>query len=83
VPNPYLDKLRTVGAISRTSKPAVTEGRRHPETGRRWKRTEDDGSVVTEHDTKTDRVDATAKVATVHASLADLRERKEQASRGQ
>ena len=83
MPNPYRDKLLSVGFISRTSRPQVTEGRQHPETGRPWKRTEDDGSIVTEHNTNDDRVDATAKVAApIEASLADLRRRKEQATRG-
>lgn len=77
-----LDKLRSIGVISTTSRPKVTEGRHHPQTGRAWKRTEDEGSIITEHNTTDDRVDATAKVSTIHASLADLRERKEKTSRG-
>jgi len=47
----------------------------HPESGRPWKRTEDEGSIITEHNTRNDRVDATAKVAPIRANLADLKER--------
>lgn len=79
--NAYRDKLLSVGVISRRSRPTVTEGRHHPETGRAWKRTEDDGSIITEHDTRDDRVDATAKVDTIRVSHAELVERREAATR--
>jgi hypothetical protein len=63
-----LNKLRSIGVISRRhSRPQVTEGRQHPESGRPWKRTEDEAGIVTEHNTRDDRVDATAKVETIRA----------------
>jgi hypothetical protein len=81
--NPYRDKLLSIGVIGRRSRPVVTEGREHPETGRAWKRVEDEGSIVTEHNTKNDRVDGVAKVQTIHASLADMKQRKDRANGGQ
>lgn len=79
--NPYRDKLLSIGMVGELSQAKVTEGRSHPETRRPWKRTEDEGSIVTEHATRDDRVDATAKVQTIRANLADLRARKEQHGR--
>lgn len=82
--NAYRDKLLSIGLVARSSltRPVVREGRRHPETGAGFKRTEDAGSIVTEHATRDDRVDATAKVETVHAHLGELQQRRERASRG-
>ncbi len=81
--NPYRDKLLSIGVVSRLSRPVVSEGRQHPETGKAWKRTEDDGSIVTEHATKDDRVDATAKVAApIRANYEEIRERKARTDRG-
>lgn len=72
--NSYRDKLLTVGTISRRDRPQITEGKSHPETRRPWKRTETDASVVVEHSTRDDRVDAVAKVtAPVHGHLGDMR----------
>ena len=54
----------------------VSEGKVHPESGKSWKRTEDEGSIITEHNTQTDRVDAIAKARPIHASRTDLNQRK-------
>lgn len=80
--NPYRDRLLGIGVISRRSRPLVTEGREHPETGRAWKRTEDDGSIVTEHNTRNDRVDAVVKAKPVVTTLGKLAELKKGASSG-
>lgn len=78
-----LEKLRSLQVMrGGRPRPKVTEGKIHPETGKAWKRVEDEGSIVTEHNTKNDRVDATAKVETIRANLADLTAGKE-ATRGQ
>jgi hypothetical protein len=72
--NPYRDKLLGIGVISRRTRPVVTEGRTHPETGVAFKRVEDEGSIVTEHATRNDRVDAVVKAATVHARIEHTKE---------
>lgn len=72
--NEYREKLLSIGAISNRSRPIVTEGKAHPETGKSWKRTEDEGSIITEHNTKDDRVDATAKAKPIHLNLEAARE---------
>lgn len=77
---PYRDRLLTVGAIRRRDRPVVREGKRHPESGVGYKMTEDEGSIVTEH--SNDRVDAVAKVTTVHGHLGDLQARKRKADHG-
>ena len=48
----------------------VTEGRRHPETGRSWKTITTEAGSTTAHNTKNDRVDAVARVETVRAVRA-------------
>jgi hypothetical protein len=67
--NPYRDRLLGIGVISRRSGPVVREGREHPETGRPWKATSDEAGTVTEHHTRDDRVDAVARVSTVHTTI--------------
>jgi hypothetical protein len=62
-----LDKMRSIGVIGRRTRPVVTEGREHPQTGKAWKRIEDEVGAVTEHNTRDDRVDAVAKVETIRA----------------
>jgi hypothetical protein len=61
-----LVKLRSLSVGSRT-RPVVTEGREHPQTGRPWKRTETEAGSTVEHATKNDRVDAVARVETIRA----------------
>ena len=61
-----LEKLRTLGVISRRSRPLIREGREHPETGRPWKSTTDEAGTVTEHNVKDERVDALVRPETVH-----------------
>lgn len=62
-----LEKMRSLGVIGKRSRPQVTEGREHPETGRPWKSTSTEAGTTTEHATKDDRVDAVAKVETIRA----------------
>ncbi len=52
-----LDKLRSLN-VGRIHRPAVVEGRSHPETGRAWKSTTTEAGTITEHATPDDRVDA-------------------------
>lgn len=61
-----LAKLRTL-SVGRRTRPIVTEGREHPETGRSWKTTTTEAGSVTEHSTRDDRVDAVARVETIRA----------------
>lgn len=65
-----LAKLRSIGVISKRSRPTVAEGRAHPETGKAWKAVTDEaGNTVTEHATKDDRVDALVRPESVHVQL--------------
>lgn len=61
-----LDKLRSL-SVGRIHREKVTEGRSHRETGRPWKRVENEAGIITEHATRGDRVDAVAKVETIRA----------------
>jgi hypothetical protein len=68
--NEYTEKLRSIGVISRRTRPVVREGREHPESGARWKSVTDEaGTTTTEHATRDDRVDAVVRPATVRAVL--------------
>lgn len=60
-----IEKLRSLGVISRRSRPLIREGREHPDTGRPWKSTSDEAGTVTEHNVKGDRVDALVRPETV------------------
>ena len=54
----FADKVRSLGVISKRSRPTVVEGRRAD--GVRTKATTDEaGNTVTEHASKDDRVDVT------------------------
>jgi hypothetical protein len=76
VSNPYRDKLLSVGVISKRSRPLVREGREHPESGARWKAVEDETTIITEHNTKNDRVDATVKIQEpIRDNLTDMKDR--------
>jgi hypothetical protein len=59
-----LKKLRTI-RVGRIHRDRVTEGRSHPETGKAWKRVQNEAGAVTEHNTKDDRVDAIVTPTTV------------------
>lgn len=44
------EKMRSIGVISKRTKPRVVEGRHHPDSGRRYKAiTDEAGNTVTEH----------------------------------
>lgn len=48
--NAFREKLLTIGVISKRTRPVVTEGREHPETGRPFKAVTDElNNTVTEH----------------------------------
>jgi hypothetical protein len=64
-PNPYLEKLRSIGFMSKSSKPKVKEGW---VDGHRIKSKTDELGTVTEHNTKDDRVDV--RVTPPHIKLA-------------
>lgn len=69
-----LDKLRSIGVISRRSGPTVREGRR--EDGFRVRTTTDElGNTTTEHATRDDRVDVTIRAPhlTVRAGTTEER----------
>lgn len=62
--NDYLDKLKSIGTLSRRSKDRVSEGRR--DDGVRYKATTDEaGNTVTEHNTTDDRVDVKIRPDTI------------------
>lgn len=60
-----LEKLRSLSVIGHRTRPVVTEGREHPETGRPWKAVTTEAGTVTEHNVKGDRVDALVTPETV------------------
>jgi len=46
----FADKARTIGVISKRTRPQVVEGRQHPESGQPFKAVTDElGNTVTEH----------------------------------
>lgn len=57
-------KLRSLQVMG-TRRPRFVEGKAHPETGVAYKTTITDAGTTTEHNTKDDRVDATARPETV------------------
>jgi hypothetical protein len=45
-----IEKMRSIGVISKQTKPRIEEGRQHPDSGRPYKATTDElGNTVTEH----------------------------------
>lgn len=64
-----LDKMRSLAVIGHRTRPAVREGRHHPETGAAWKSVTTEAGTVTEHNTRDDRVDAVARPETVRVQL--------------
>ena len=67
-----IDKFRSIGVISKRSRPVVREGRR-PD-GVRVKVTADEAGKTIEHATKDDRVDAIVHPQTVTLIRADSKE---------
>jgi hypothetical protein len=63
-----IEKMRSVGIISRRTRPVVTEGREHPETGVAWKTVTTEAGSQTEHNTRDDRVDALVTPETVRVT---------------
>lgn len=48
--NAFREKLLTIGVISRRTRPVITEGRQHPESGLPYKAVTDElNNTVTEH----------------------------------
>jgi hypothetical protein len=47
--NEFTERMRSVGYISRRSRPTVRSGRAHPESGLPYKATTDEHGTVTEH----------------------------------
>ena len=45
----FSDKIRTIGVISKRTRPQVREGKRHPDSGRPFKETTTELGTVTEH----------------------------------
>ena len=46
----WLEKMRSIGSISKRTHSEIREGRSHPDSGLPWKATKDElGNVVTEH----------------------------------
>ncbi len=64
---PFGDKVRSLAFIAggRPSRPRVTEGRAHPETGVPYKTVATEAGTTTEHATRDDRVDAVVVPQTV------------------
>jgi hypothetical protein len=67
-----LEKLRSIGVISRRSRPVVTDARRAD--GVRVKITADETGRTIEHATKDDRVDAVVTPQTVTVTRAQIKE---------
>ena len=70
------EKMRSIGVISKRTKPRVREGREHPETGRPFKSTTDElNNTVTEHSTAgrapgvSDRQDVNVRPKPVHLKI--------------
>lgn len=62
-----IEKMRSIGVISKRTKDRVEEGKTHPDSGAAYKATTDElGNTVTEHSTSDDRVDVTIRPETVH-----------------
>lgn len=60
-----LEKMRSIGVISKRTRPAVREGRRGD--GVRFKAVTDElGNTTTEHNVKHDRVDVHIRPETLH-----------------
>lgn len=70
-----LAKLRSIGVISKRSRPVVTDARRAD--GVRVKITADESGRTVEHNTKDDRVDAYVTPATVTVTRAEIAQIKE------
>lgn len=70
-----LAKLRSIGVISKRSRPVVTEGRRAD--GVRVKVTADETGRTIEHATKDDRVDAVVTPQSVTLIRADSKEERD------
>ncbi len=69
-----LDKLRSIGVISKRSRKVVTDARR-PD-GVRVKVTADETGRTIEHATKDDRVDAIVTPHTITVTRAELKEQR-------
>ncbi len=67
-----LEKLRSIGVISKRSRPTVTDARRAD--GVRVKVTETEAGRTVEHATKDDRVDAVVTPKTLTVTRAQLKE---------
>lgn len=67
-----LEKLRSIGVISKRSRPTIREGRRAD--GVRVKVTETEIGRTVEHATKDDRVDAVVTPQTLTVTRAQLEE---------
>jgi len=62
----FADKVRSLGYLSRgRTRPRITEGRTHPETGVPFKTVTTEAGSTTEHATRDDRVDAIVTPETV------------------
>ncbi len=70
-----IDKLRSIGVISKRSRPVVTDARRRD--GVRVKITADETGRTIEHATKDDRVDAIATPTTITVTRAELKEQRD------
>ncbi len=67
-----IDKIRSIGVISKRSRPTVTDGRR-PD-GTRVQITDTEAGRTVEHATKDDRVDAYARPETLTVTRAHIKE---------
>lgn len=67
-----LAKMRSIGVISKRSRPVVTDARRAD--GVRVKITETEAGRTIEHNTKDDRVDAVATPQTLTVTAAQIKE---------
>lgn len=70
------EKMRSIGVISKRTRPDVVEGREHPETGRPFKAVTDElNNTVTEHSAPgaapgvSDRQDVNVRPKAVHMEI--------------
>lgn len=67
----FRDKVRSLGFLpGGRTRPRITEGRTHPETGVAYKTVTTEVGSTTEHATRDDRVDAVAVPQTVRVVRA-------------
>jgi len=66
-----LEKMRSIGVISKRTRPTVVDGRR-PDGVRTKATTDELGNTVTEHNVPGDRQDVHIRAPQIHTSIEEL-----------